>query len=103
VNQPEQRKYAGHEAAESAVFFLRPFLLWFDRAFFRFRDGYVKLVGHALARKLRYGFVYVVIVAGLGFLFMRMPTGYLPDEDQGILLARLSTFAVLASDSPPPQ
>jgi HAE1 family hydrophobic/amphiphilic exporter-1 len=79
----------GHEAAESAVFFLRPFLLWFDRVFFRFRDGYVKLVGHALARKLRYGFVYVVIVAGLGFLFMRMPTGYLPDEDQGILLAQI--------------
>ena len=79
----------GHEPAESAVFFLRPFFLWFDRTFFRFRDGYVALVGHALARKLRYVFVYVVIVAGLGLLFMRMPTGYLPDEDQGILLAQI--------------
>ena len=79
----------GHEPAESAVFFLRPFFLWFDRTFFRFRDGYVALVGHAGARTLRYVFVYVVIVAGLGLLFMRMPTGYLPDEDQGILLAQI--------------
>jgi len=79
----------GHEAAEGAVWFLRPFFLWFDRTFYRFRDSFVKLVGHALARKLRYVVVYIVIVAGLGFLFMRMPTSYLPDEDQGILFAQI--------------
>jgi HAE1 family hydrophobic/amphiphilic exporter-1 len=79
----------GHEPAESAVFFLRPFFLWFDRVFFRFRDGYVKLVGHALSRKLRYLMLFVLIVGGLGVLFMRMPTSYLPDEDQGILLAQI--------------
>ncbi|WP_415273500.1 efflux RND transporter permease subunit, partial [Bacillus siamensis] len=27
--------------------------------------------------------VYVVIVAAVGFLFVRMPTAFLPDEDQG--------------------
>jgi len=79
----------GHEPAENAVFFLRPFLLWFDRVFFRFRDKYVALVGHALAKKLRYLVVFVLIVAGLGVLFMRMPTGYLPDEDQGMLMAQI--------------
>jgi len=79
----------GHEAAEGAIWFLRPFFLWFDRAFYWFRDGFVKLVGHALARKLRFVVVYIVIVAGLGFLFMRMPTSYLPDEDQGILFAQI--------------
>src|SRR5512136_725635 len=47
---------AGHEPAESMVFFLRPFFLWFDRVFFRFRDLYVRLVGHSLSRKLRYVF-----------------------------------------------
>jgi len=85
----------GHEPAEAAIWFLRPFFLWFDHAFFRFRDWYVKLVGHALARKLRYVVVYIVIVAGLGFLFVRMPTAYLPDEDQGILLVQ----AILPSGS----
>jgi len=79
----------GHEPAESSVFFLRPFFLWFDRFFFRVRDRYVKLVGHALSRKLRYVIVFLLIVVGLGFLFMRMPTSYLPDEDQGILLAQI--------------
>lgn len=87
----------GHESAEGAIWFLRPFFVWFDRAFFRFRDAYVRLVGHILARKLRYVAVYVLIVAGLGFLFARMPTGYLPDEDQGILLVQavLPTGATL--------
>ena len=31
----------------------------------------------------------MAIVAGLGFLYQRMPTAYLPDEDQGILLAQI--------------
>ena len=44
----------GHEPAENAVFFLRPFFRWFDRVFFWIRDRYVGLVGHSLARKLRY-------------------------------------------------
>ncbi len=79
----------GHEAAEGGVWFLRPFFVWFDRGFLRFRDLVVKLVGNALVRKLRYSVAFVVIVAGLGYLFSRMPTGYLPDEDQGILFAQI--------------
>ena len=80
---------AGHEPAESMVFFLRPFFLWFDRIFFRFRDLYVQWVGHSLSGKLRYVFVFLLIVAVMGFLFVRMPTAYLPDEDQGVLLAQI--------------
>jgi HAE1 family hydrophobic/amphiphilic exporter-1 len=79
----------GHEPAENAIFFLRPFFQWFDRTFFRSRDQYVRLVGRVLSKKLRYVVVYLLIVAGLGFLFLRMPTSYLPDEDQGILLAQI--------------
>jgi hydrophobe/amphiphile efflux-1 (HAE1) family protein len=80
---------AGHEPAENAVFFLRPFFLRFDRMFFRFRDLYVKLVGRFLAKKLRYLLIYFLIVAAMAFLFLGMPTAYLPDEDQGILLAQV--------------
>ncbi|MFA5043804.1 MAG: efflux RND transporter permease subunit [Kiritimatiellia bacterium] len=79
----------GHEPAENAIWFLRPFFLLFDRAFFRFRDLYVSLVGHSLSRKLRYVFAFLLIVAAMGFLFLRMPKSYLPDEDQGILLAQI--------------
>ena len=75
----------GHEAAETGIPFLRPFFRWFDRIFFRARDLYLKEVGRALAKKRRYLFVYLLIVAALGFLFLRMPTAYLPDEDQGFM------------------
>ncbi len=75
----------GHEPAENAIFFLRPFFSWFDRTFFRIRDLYVRVVGHALAKRLRYLLIFGVIVAALGLLFQRMPTAYLPDEDQGVM------------------
>ena len=77
------------EPAESAVFFLRPFLLWFDRNFFWVRDRYVRLVDHSLAKKTRYLVAYVLIVVGIGFLFVRLPTAYLPDEDQGMLMSQI--------------
>jgi hydrophobe/amphiphile efflux-1 (HAE1) family protein len=79
----------GHEAAEGGFSLLRPFFLWFNRMFFRFRDKYQALVGHMLTRKIRYLFIYLLIVGALGFLFQRMPTAYLPDEDQGMLLTQV--------------
>ena len=78
----------GHEPADNAVFFLRPFFRWFDRFFFRARELYVKLVGRVLARKLRYLFLFLLIVGAMGYLFQRMPTSYLPDEDQGVLMVQ---------------
>jgi HAE1 family hydrophobic/amphiphilic exporter-1 len=80
---------AGHEPAENAVFFLRPFFSWFDRIFFRTRDRYVKTVERSFSRKLRYFIIYILIVAAVGILFLRMPTSYVPEEDQGILLAQV--------------
>ncbi|HBG77865.1 MAG TPA: hydrophobe/amphiphile efflux-1 family RND transporter [Phycisphaerales bacterium] len=78
----------GHEPAESSVFFLRPFFKWFDRKFFHIRDLYVGLVGKSFSQKFRYLIAFVLIVAALGFIFKRMPTAYLPDEDQGILMVQ---------------
>ncbi len=80
---------AGHEPAENAVFFLRPFFRWFDRLFFGLRDRYTRLVDHSLSRKKRYLAIFLVIVAVMGILYMHMPTSYLPDEDQGTLLAQI--------------
>ena len=86
---------AGHEPADNAVFFLRPFFRWFDRFFYGARDLYVRLVGRVLAKKLRYLLLFVLIVVAMGYLFQRMPTAYLPDEDQGILFVQ----AILPSGS----
>ena len=79
----------GHEPAENSIFFLRPFFRWFDRIFFWIRDRYVGLVGHSLAAKLPYLLVYVAIVSGVGYLFLKLPSAYLPDEDQGMLMCQV--------------
>jgi hydrophobe/amphiphile efflux-1 (HAE1) family protein len=79
----------GHEPAENAFFLFRPFFRWFDRVFFWIRDRYVGLVGHSLAKRLRYLVLYVLLVTGVGYLYLRLPSGYLPDEDQGMLMCQI--------------
>ncbi len=78
----------GHEPAEAGFWFLRPFFRWFDHIFFRARDRYLQLVGRSLSNKIRCVIIFLLIVAALAFLFKRMPTAYLPDEDQGVLLVQ---------------
>src|SRR5690606_41370605 len=68
---------------------LRAFVLWLERVVFGIRERCVKLVDHSLTRKKRYLAVFLIIVAIMGFFWLRMPKSYLPDEDQGILLAQL--------------
>jgi hydrophobe/amphiphile efflux-1 (HAE1) family protein len=75
--------------AENAIFFLRPFFRWFNNVFFHLRRLYVGLVGHSLSKKLRYLIIFILIVTALGFLYLRMPTAYLPNEDQGLLLSQV--------------
>ena len=79
----------GHEPAENALPILRPFFAWFDRHFFRTRDRYAAIVGRSFSRRKRYFVTYLVIVAIAGLIFWRMPTSYVPEEDQGILLAQI--------------
>jgi hydrophobe/amphiphile efflux-1 (HAE1) family protein len=87
----------GHSASENGLSLLRPFFRKFEMGFDWVRDRYHAVVGRMLGKALRHLAVYLVLVAGLGFLFSRMPTAYLPDEDQGILLvqATLSPGATL--------
>ncbi|XHR28966.1 MAG: efflux RND transporter permease subunit [Chthoniobacteraceae bacterium] len=78
----------GHEAAEGGVWFMRPFFRWFDAMFDKSRNGYMNLVGRVLTHKGRYIMVFLLIVAGMCYLFNKMPTAYLPDEDQGMLMVQ---------------
>ncbi|HPB27772.1 MAG TPA: efflux RND transporter permease subunit [Acidobacteriota bacterium] len=77
----------GHEAAETGFRLFRPFFLLFDRGFNFLRRKYTGLVGHFIAVRIPYVLIFLLIVGGLFYLFQRMPTAYLPDEDQGIILA----------------
>ncbi|NMC61805.1 MAG: efflux RND transporter permease subunit, partial [SAR324 cluster bacterium] len=78
----------GHEPAESGIAFLRPFFRWFDNVFFRTRDRYIYFVRQSLSHRLRYGLIFLAIVGVMSILFSRMPTAYLPDEDQGIMMVQ---------------
>ncbi len=77
----------GHETAETGFKLIRPFFLGFDRLFNRIRNFYVRGVKHVLRRKIRFVVLFLAILAAMGWMYQRMPTGYLPDEDQGILMA----------------
>ncbi len=78
----------GHEPAEGGIWFLRPFFRWFDRFFFHARELYLKQVGRALSHSIRYLVIFGLILAALAYLYHRMPTAYLPDEDQGVLMVQ---------------
>ncbi|MEQ8965499.1 MAG: efflux RND transporter permease subunit [Azospirillaceae bacterium] len=60
-------------------------LAWFDRGFGRATGRYAGIVGWSIRRPLRMGVIYLLLVAAMGALFLRTPTGFLPEEDQGIL------------------
>ncbi|MEN6440099.1 MAG: efflux RND transporter permease subunit [Syntrophobacter sp.] len=80
----------GHDSADTAFFLFRPFFRVFNRSFGWARNMYTGMVGHIIQKKLRYLFIYVLLVVALGFLFQRMPTSYLPNEDQGIVMIQAS-------------
>jgi len=63
------------------------FFGWFNRNFDRLANGYRGTVGKILAQGGRYMIVFAVIVGLMAFLFTRIPTSFLPDEDQGILFS----------------
>ena len=46
------------------------------------------MVGRSLSNKIRSMTIFLLIVVAMGFLFRRMPTAYLQDEDQGILMVQ---------------
>jgi multidrug efflux pump len=64
------------------------FFGWFNRLFDKSTNHYVDSVGHIIRSTGRYLLIYLVIVVGMAVLFMRLPTSFLPEEDQGLLLAQ---------------
>ncbi len=69
----------------------RGFFGWFDRNFERGRRGYQTGIRHVIARSGRWFAIYGAIILGVGFLFLHLPTSFLPDEDQGMMLVLIQT------------
>ncbi len=66
------------------------FFHWFNTTFDRGVERYGKTVDKVERNWGRTMLVYAVIVAGMAFIFLRLPGGFLPDEDQGILINQVS-------------
>ncbi|WP_025127803.1 efflux RND transporter permease subunit EmhB [Pseudomonas sp. PH1b] len=71
----------------------RGFFGWFNRTFDRSVKSYERGVGNMLRHKVPYLLAYVLIVIGMIWLFTRIPTAFLPEEDQGVLFAQVQTPA----------
>ena len=62
------------------------FFGWFNNVFDKSVDHYSNSVSGILRKTGRYLVIYVLIVAGMAVLFLRLPTSFLPDEDQGVFM-----------------
>jgi len=67
------------------------FFGWFNRGFIRTTQKYERSVVGILKRRAPFLLVYVGIVLVMGFLFTKIPTSFLPEEDQGVLYAQVQT------------
>lgn len=63
------------------------FFGWFNRMFTRNTGRYSSSVGYIVKRAGRFGLIYVVLIGGMVFLFTKLPTSFLPSEDQGVFLS----------------
>ena len=75
------RNDAGHEMMPKSGF-----LGWFNRLFNRTTQHYKTGVTNVVKRTGRYMLVYAALLAGMGWLFLHLPSSFLPEEDQGYFI-----------------
>ena len=74
---------AGHHHAKTGLFG------WFNRGFTRTAKGYEGVVARLLKRAGRYMVIYAAIIGVVALVYTRLPTSFLPAEDQGTLLVNV--------------
>jgi multidrug efflux pump len=77
----------GHGHGEGGWF--AGFFAWFNGMFSRNVQRYEGAVGRILQRSLRFLAIYAAIVGALVVLLLRMPTSFLPEEDQGVMFVQV--------------
>lgn len=70
-------------------FVKKGFFGWFNRKFDQTTTGYHGSVSKMLNKTGRYMIIYAVIVGCVGVMYMRLPTSFLPSEDQGFLITNI--------------
>lgn len=69
---------------------LHRWLGWFDRGFARLTNGYSRSVGRVVLRPVRMFAVFLALIAGAYGLYSKLPTSFLPEEDQGVLMTMIT-------------
>ena len=64
---------------------------WFNTGFTKLTNGYTGTVRWSVRRPVRVLVVYLALALGMALMFLRTPTGFLPEEDQGILFTLIQT------------
>jgi multidrug efflux pump len=65
------------------------FFGWFNRSFKRTAKGYESVVARILPRAGRFLVIYAAIVAAVVLMYQKLPTSFLPNEDQGYLIVNV--------------
>ncbi len=74
---------AGHHHEKTGFFG------WFNRGFHRTALGYQSLIARMLLTTGRYMIIYGVIIACVALLYYRLPSSFLPIEDQGFIITNV--------------
>ncbi|MBC7730697.1 MAG: efflux RND transporter permease subunit, partial [Bacteriovorax sp.] len=74
---------AGHKHQKGGFFG------WFNRGFLATTHGYESWIAKMLKRTTRFMLLFAVIVAAVVLLFTRLPASFLPNEDQGYIIANV--------------
>ena len=77
----------GHHTGETGWFAW--FFRYFNRTFEFCRHNYEGIVGRSFGKPIRYLVVYGAIVAAMAYVFLNLPTSFLPDEDQGFIICQI--------------
>lgn len=67
------------------------FFGWFNRSFDRGNEKYQGAVQGILVRTKRYMAIFAAMTAIMVVLFIRLPSAFLPEEDQGVLFTQIQT------------
>lgn len=81
---------AVHNVSKTVFAPLEKFFLWFNHMFESFSHSYQKHVAKVVRQLKRQIVAYIAICLVLGFCFTRIPSAFLPNEDQGVLMAMVN-------------
>ena len=71
---------------------------WFNRNFNKGRDWYAGFVATTFGKGVRYIALFAGILVAMGILFVRLPSSFLPPEDQGIMMVQVQLPAGSTQD-----